>query len=368
MNYLKKITVFAISALLLFAGPFFSAAQDYETWVMDNWSKDKEEAFKQAKEQDKFVLLFVGRPTCPTCRAMSELFCNPDNPFLQIFEDNFVTLYKCYDEEDDRADVFEYIEEYYYEREILGLVRQIPWLYIINPDREGESVISMYRPYPEWRPDEETMLKFLAIDLLDANELNWYAEEDKVFELASEQEKLIFKFVGSGTSPNSQKVMDLLQEAPLKQILDDNFILWYVNNDDDCGCDIILTSDVVSKDMEIITASLPYISIFDPNYPEDLLEDIWGVQDGETLEEILLKYAVANEKIPTINNVYVSGNLLIISNQIMNEQIKIYSLTGQGIASVSKNDFTISIDIAHLPKGIFVINSSAGWSAKIVKQ
>ena len=368
MNYLKKTTVFAISALLLFASPFFSAAQDYETWVMDNWSKDKEEAFKQAKEQDKFVLLFVGRPTCPKCKETSELFCNPENSIKTFIEDNFITLYKCYDEEDDRADVFEYIEEYYYEREILGLVRQIPWLFIINPDREGESVISMYRPYQEWSPDEETMLKFLSIDLLDANELNWYADEDRVFELANEQEKLIFKFVGSGTSPNSQKVMELLQEAPLKQILDENFILWYVSNDDDCGCDIILTSEVVSKDMEIIPVSLPYISIIDPTYPEDLLEDIWGLQDKESLEELLLKYAVGNEKIPTVNNVYVSGNLLIISNQTMSEQIGIYTLTGQSIASVRKNDFTFSIDVAHLPKGIFVINSSAGWSAKIVKQ
>jgi len=364
MNQFKIITTLIISILLLFSASFFSHAQDYETWVMDHWSKDKEEAFKMAKEQDKFILLFVGRPTCPTCRATSELFCNPENPFLEIFDDYYITLYKCYDEEEDRADVYEYIQEYYYEREVLGLVRQIPWLYIINPDKEGESVTSMYRPYPEWRPDEETMRQFLAIDLLDGFDLNWYADEEVVFDLAQEQNKFIFKFVGNGTSPNSQKMMQLLQEESLKQILEENFILWYTS--DDCGCDIILTAGTESEDGDDSNL-LPYISIFDPNFPEDLLEELWGVQDEETLAEILKKYTVANEIIVTKNKVYFSGDVLYISNQTSNEQIQLYSLTGQNIASIHKNDFTMSMDASSIPKGVLIVHSSAGWSAKIVK-
>ena len=369
MNYFKIITVLTINALLLFSFPFSSHAEGYETWVMDNWSKDKEEAFRMAKEQDKFILLFVGRPTCPTCQLMSELLCNPENPFIEIFEDNFVTLYKWYDDEDDRADVYEYIQEYHEEREA-GLVRQIHWLYIINPDREGESVISMYRPYPEWIPDEETMRQFLAIDLLDAQTLNWYADEDKVFEIAKEQKKYIFKFVGSGTSPNSQHVMKLLQEEPLKQIMEENYILWYVDdNADDCSCDpfSLFSGEVLKNEEENNT--LPYISIINPDNPYYLLEELWGVQDENSLEELLLKYTVSNgNMLPDNNNVSISDNILRISNQTNTERIQVFTITGQRIASVSKNDYSVTIDASYFPKGILIVHSSTGWSAKILKQ
>jgi len=367
MNYSRKCTVLIISALSLFAARFFSVAQEYETWVMDNWSQDKEEVFKEAKEQDKFVLLFVGRPTCPKCKETSELFSNPENAIKTFIEDNFVTLYKCYDVEEDRADVYEYIQEYHEEREA-GLTRQIPWLYIINPEREGEIVTSMYRPFPDWSPDEETMLKFLSIDLLDGHDLDWYADEYKAYELARAQEKLIFKFVGNGTSPNSQMMMKLLHEEPFRQILEENFILWYVSDDDDCGCgDEILSDAIELKDGEE-NNPLPHISIINPASPYyDVLEELWGVQDEETMEEILIKYSVSNDKILNNNRVFVSDNMLIISNQTGNEQLRIYSLTGQSLATVHKNESTVCIDASHFPKGVLIVHSSAGWSAKIVK-
>jgi thioredoxin-related protein len=362
MNTFKTLT---ISLLLLFSGSFLSHAQGYETWVMDHWNKDKVEALKEAKAQDKFVFLFVGRPTCPTCKLMSTLLSDPENPFVEIIDNHYITLYSWYDDEDDRAEVYEYIEKFYKEREEEGLVRQLPWLYIINPDKEGESVASMYRPYPDWQPDEETMRKFLAVDLLESNDLDWYADEDKVFESAQKQNKFILRFQGNGTSPNSQKVMKLLVEKPLKQILEKNYILWYVD-DDDCGCDITLYAAAESKDEE--NKPLPYISIFNPNHPSDMLEELWGVQEVETLEEIFLKYSVSNEKIFRDNNVSISGNVLHIANQTNNELIHIYSLTGQSVAAVRKNDFTVSINASDFPKGVLIIHSSAGWSVKILNQ
>ena len=363
MNYSKFITVLTVNALLLFFGSFFSHTQDYKTWVMDNWNKDKEETFKEAKEQDKFVLLFVGRPTCTACQDMSEMLCNPDNPFNQILDDKYVTLYRWFDDEDSRNEVYEYIEEIYEER-LAGLNRQLPWLFIINPDKEGESVTSYYRPTPEYRPDEETMRKFLAIDLLDGQDINWYVYRDVIFNLAQEQNKNIFRFLGSGTSPNSQKMMQQLMEDPLKQILKENYILWY--EDSDCGCDIFAAAADEPTDEEV-NYSYPYISIIDYKYPHILLEELWGVQEEETLEEILKKYSVSNDKIlPDNIIVNVLGNVLHISNNSNNEQIRIFTLSGQQIASVRKNDLTVKIDASAFPKGILVVTSSSGWSKKIL--
>ena len=375
MSHFKTISILTLSALFLFTGAFFSHAQDYSEWVMENWNKDKEEVFKTAKEQDKFILLFVGRPTCGACQDMSEMLCNPDNPFKQILDDNYITWYKFvpqtdmenwFEDEDSKAEVFEYIEEFYEER-LAGLNRQLPWLYIINPDREGESVASSYRPTPEYRPDEETMRQFLAVDLLESNNLDWYVAEYKVFELAREQKKYIFKFRGNGASPNSQRMITLLQNEPLKQLLEENYILWY-EDESDCGCDIILSAPVEPKDTEDDINLLPYISIIDPRLPDHLLEELWGVQDVEILEGILKKYTVSIETISTANKVFVAGNQLLISNQTIDEQINIYSVAGQVVMTVRKNDFNASIDLSNLPKGVFVIHSSAGWIEKVVKQ
>ena len=89
MNHLTSIKVLTVTILLSLAKPSTGVAQDYRQWVMENWDKvDKKEIiFKEAKEQDKLILLFVGRPTCPACQDMSELLCNPDNPFKKILDD-----------------------------------------------------------------------------------------------------------------------------------------------------------------------------------------------------------------------------------------------------------------------------------------
>ncbi len=365
METIKTISVLAICSLFLLIAPFFCEALEYNQWVMDHWSQDKEKTFKTAKEKDKFVLLFVGRPTCPTCKKMSELFCNPANPIKKFIEDNFVTFYKCLDSEEDRTDVYEYIGQLWYERDTLKLVRQIPWLFIINPDNKAESVASWYRPYPEFEPDDETMMKFLSVDLSIGSALDWYSNEETVFELANAQNKNIFKFVGRGTSPDCQKMMDCLNEEPFKKILHDNYILYYINENDDCGCDVTFSAPENPEEGGE-TVVFPYISIINPKDPDKPLKELWGVQEAEGLEAILLKYTVSNEKIFLMNEIFVWGNTLTISNHTHSEQINVFTMTGQQLASIRKNDFSVRIDTSHFPKGVLIINSSAGWSAKFI--
>jgi len=357
MKKLEVVIVIVIS--VLFLSPSFSKAQAYNQWVMEKWSKDKEKAFKEAKEQEKFVLLFVGRPACGACKDMSELLCNPDNPYKEILEENFVTLYKWYDDENDRADVFEYIEGLYNEREVLKQNRQIPWLFIINPDKPEESVVSSYRPYQDYRPDEETMKNFL-LDFLTVDHLSWYVNnEATVLKEAKAQKKFIFKYEGNGTSANGQKMMKQLHDEPLRKILEENYILWFFYNEDDCGCDIETSPN----------DDLPYIAIIDPESPKVLLEELWGYQEVKTLEDILSKYTVSNETfLPDNCLISVWGNVLLISNQTNNEQINVFSLNGQSLASVRKNDFTIRINVSNFTKGVVIIHSSAGWTKKVLLQ
>jgi len=362
MNHLKLFKAILSIVLLVFAGSTPSASQTYNQWVMNHWSKNKDSVFNAAKAEDKLVLLFVGRPTCTACKDMSEMLCNPDNPYKEILDENYITLYKWYDDENDRADVFEYIEDLYYEREVLKQNRQIPWLFIIDPTKEWECVVSSYRPYQDYRPNEEIMKNFL-IDFKGINHLSWYVGNEKiVFEVAKEQNKHILKYIGNGSSPNGQLMMLQFHEEPLRPLLEEHFILWFFYEEDECGCEPLPGDGEEDVPPEL----LPRISIIDPFDPENVLEEFFGLKDIETLENLFLKYPSSNEKITPKHLVTVAGDKLILSTPTPYEQINIYSLSGSRITTVRKNDYTLQIDISSAPKGILIVHSSAGWSAKIV--
>jgi len=365
MKEFRRITVLTVSMLLL-SIPFISHAQGYDQWVMEKWNKDKEEVFKLAKEQDRFILLFVGRPTCPFCKNMSTWLCDPDSPYKVYVEENFSTWYSLLDDEDNyEEDVYDYIKVFYEERQEDKDSRRIPWLFLINPDQEGETIASISRP----GDIEEALKAFLPIDLLSASDLSWYDDEAQVFELAKAQKKFILKLEGKGTSPNCQKVMQQLNEEPLKPLLEENYILWYDDYNADflnyCGCYSKLYAGSDTED-EAENGILPYISVINPNDPDTFLEELWGLQDNETLEEILQAYMVSNEQILPYNKVFVAGNELLISNPATNEQITVYSLTGQSLTSFIKNDVTLRIDTSHFPKGVLIVRGSTGWSAKVL--
>ena len=359
MARLRSIIVLLVTVSLLFSNVFFSKAQDNSEWVYNNWNRNKDSVFKLAKEQDRYVFLFFGLQDCSNCRTISEIFANPENRLSDIVEDDYVPwAYKANDIASIQDDTIKkHVNEIVASR---GRELRLPFLFVIDPDFSDSYERLLVGSDLSLGPSRITDLqKFLTVDLLTNSALTWYKDKDKVLSLAKEQNKYILKLVGKGTSPICQKVMKQLGEEPLKQKIEDNFILWY-------------SSDMAETHVNYVTAEpiiypIPFISIIDPDVPDKILDVACGDGAIEMLEEILKSYIVSNEMITSINHVTAQGNVLQISNQIHNEEIQVFTLTGQQITRFRKNDYSIQIDASYFPKGMFIVHSSAGWSKKIVK-
>lgn len=353
MTSLRSFKVFTIFSIMFLSSSFFCSSQ------VIFWNHKQAEAFRIAQEQDKFILLFVGRPNCAICQRTSDMLSTnyfytlegPNTmagPLKSVVDKNYSPWYSYRDNYDNQVEVSVYTEE------ILKVAKTLPLVFIINPDDPGKVVKSFWGAQTV-----EQLEAFLTINLLSGSNLNWNKDAETVFNLAKEQKKYIFKLEGKGTSHFSHQVMKLLHADPLKKLLDNNFILWYSEFDPDMH-------NATSTGDENKPISAPYISIIYQEEPDNMLDAIWGYQDAETLEAILKSFPVSNGITASDNHVSVSGNVLHLSNQIQYEQIQVFTLTGQRIANIQKNECAIKIDASYFPKGALVVYSSSGWSKKIV--
>ncbi|MDR2915182.1 MAG: hypothetical protein LBV74_10185 [Tannerella sp.] len=346
MNYSKSFATIIITALSLCSNTLFCIADDVV------WYQDKEEVFRLAKEQDKYIFLLSGRPTCGNCNRTFGYINNDDEPLKQIANDDYILWYSFYDNPARKAETMIYIAE------PLKTATALPILCIINPDDPDKNVAatSGYKTV-------DALKNLMTIDLIFNKGLTWYEDKEEAFRLAKEEKKYVFKLIGRGTSNNCQKMIQQLQNEPLKNILEKNYILWYSSDVSE------IELETYSGDSEDITKVPPYIFVVDPSEPEISLASTWGYQDIETLEEMIKPYTVSNENINLQESkVCFSGNTLHISNNIDNEQINIYTITGQHVSSIHKKEQDVTIDTFYFPKGVLVIHSSKGWSAKIIKQ
>jgi len=360
MNKLSFICV-----LSLLCSPFLCKAQDYTEWVYNNWYSDKEQVFRLAKEQDRYVFLFAGLRGCPICGRTSTNFGKPDNPLRPIIDADYTPW--AYKVMTGSIEAFtdEYVKQFVIDVVGKGATK-FPFLFVINPDYPDSYVKWLSgESLPDATFTVDRLKDLLTIDLLANSTLTWYKNKEQVFNLAKVQNKYVFKLVGRGTSPNSQKLIKQLNLNSLKDLLGKNYILWYSSDVSEANLEV----ETLSGEDEEAVKTLPYISIIYPQAPDKSLDEVWGYQDDDkALEEILKKYTVANEIIVPENKVSVLGKTLLIANQTVNEQIRIYSLSGQNIATIRKNDFTVHIDASSFPQGILVIHSSADWSTKVLLQ
>ena len=80
-------------ALILFILPFFLSAQaDFDTVKDSKWLTDYDNALKEAKKEDKNVLVyFTGSDWCPPCKMLkTDLF---DSTEFKALSENYVLLY-----------------------------------------------------------------------------------------------------------------------------------------------------------------------------------------------------------------------------------------------------------------------------------
>ena len=392
MNHLRNITILAFSTLALCFNTTLSAAENIISDVNDDdivavqpraeadegpsivellqkWYREKDDVFRAAKEQDKFIFLLIGRYSCPNCHATIELFSK--DPLLKIVDNEYLLWFSYRDSVKRQEEVKIYVDEMY---EYMT-PSYLPLFFIIDPNDPGKPL-----KYNFSYKSATYLSNFLAYDLPLKQGLRWYEDTSVLFELAKTQKKLIFKFVGTGTSSNTKEVLKQLESNPLAQILSDNYILWYKRHRDaviTTSSDVYTQDDPDSEDNEdsddtetpeeeIQTA--PYIYIIDPENPNVNIASIWGLQDVETIKDLLEETLVPNENINLSDNkVILNDNTLFISNSTDNETISVYSITGQKIDVIQKSEQSISVNASSFPNGFLIIHSSKGWSAKVVK-
>ena len=356
MRCFKYLTGITIAILLLFFKPLFCFADDL-IW----YEEEKEVIFEMAKEQDKFVLLFVGNHDCPLCQISFGYFNDPAGKLRKIIDDNYITWFVSYytpgtPQKENLEPIMPYIADYEIHKEA-GEKTNFPILAIINPNDPDED-FTFY-----WGSGARTtkeLYDFISAppDLFAGQKLTWYENKNEVLKLAKEQNKKILKLVGKPTSPNSKTAMQQLNEEPLKQIIEDNFILWFSSN--------VSEVNIMTFAAEPNLRTLPYITILDPKAPDNILDVAWGDSAIEALREILKSYTVSTDIVNSINHVTVLGNVIHLTNQTENEEIQVFTITGRQVAYLRKNDYTAQIDASSFPEGVLIVCSSTGWSKKII--
>ena len=213
-------------------------------------------------------------------------------------------------------------------------------------------------------------IKFIVVILLifvssNARASNiWYESRDEAFATAKEQNKNVLLLYGRTTCSNCNSVKQYINNAPISRIITESFILWF--------CDI----DIPEKKTEGLgyrayyaeSITLPLLCTIDPHNPMPALSYSTNRKTAKEIEAILKdNLPTANEEVaPTLNNVYIHNNTLTISNNSINETINIYTTAGQLIDSFNKKDNIITRNVFSYPKGVVFVNSSQGWSCKVV--
>ena len=256
MKNFRSLTLSIIFFIFLISCTFLCSAAS-----INDWEKNQEKVFRMAKEQDKFIVLFVGRPTCPICQNTYTNYTNPAAPVKKILDDNYVIWYSFMDDPASYAEVYGYMEE------ILKVAKTLPLVFVINP-AEPKTIVKSY-----WGTQTvEQLQKFFTIDLLSESKLKWQDDKEKAIKLAKEQDKLICKLAGRGTSGNCLQLIKQLNNQPLRKILEDNYIMWY--------------SDVSSGGNDA-AKSLPELSLINPYEPDINLDRLGGNQSDEQWADFL---------------------------------------------------------------------------------
>lgn len=195
--------------------------------------------------------------------------------------------------------------------------------------------------------------------------MTWYLDKKEAFDSASVQRKQVVLFWGSNTCGVCDRVKKNLATESVKSILDEYYILWF--------CDATTygkNSPEVSDYLSDLT-SIPYpaicvIDTFDITIGYGLTT---GEQSATKLKTMLSGY-VDNEQIITGDdesiNVYVSGSSLVIKTEISKEIVSIFTLNGSLVGRFYKTEYDMACDLSGYSKGIFLVNSSSGWTRKIV--
>ena len=189
----------------------------------------------------------------------------------------------------------------------------------------------------------------------------WYTDKSVAIDSARSQGKQIFLLWGRTGCKYSQYVLRLLSDPVLKEVIDENYVLWFCN----CEENIRFSPDVADYLSKLKGAiALPAICIID-TYDTKIAHGLTlGKQELDYLQYMLNNY-VDNDIIINKTEVYAVENNLFIRDDFEREIISVYSMTGSQIDQFIKTDYNVSHRFYVYPKGIIFVRSSAGWVRKV---
>ena len=359
MNYQKKLLTCIVAVFFICSGAFVCSAQDdcynrSPAWMLEllstQWNQgSKQEIIQKAKAEDKYIFLFVGRPCCPYCQAAMTSTTQATG-VQTVWANGYIKWFSYYDYTPVGAhpDVKEYVKNF------VAQPCAFPYFVVFDPFNPDMVIASSCAT-----TTGSFIYNMINIHLEPNNKLTWYTEA-QALQLANVQNKLVFKFIGRGTSHYSREMMDLLGKEPIKSLLEEKFILTFTEQ----------TAPIVWPTSEGEDAPTPpYITIIDPEKPGQNQTD-WGAHAYENLLDMLEGAVTSNEDIslPQDNNVFINKNTLYVTNLTGAENIQIFTVTGQQVYSFNKTEFQATVDASQFPKGLLIVRSSLGWNAKILNR
>jgi thioredoxin-related protein len=163
------------------------------------------------------------------------------------------------------------------------------------------------------------------VDIYD--EMTWYLKKSVVLDAARSQGRQVFFVWGRTTCAYTNGVRKNLAKEPLRSIVNEHYILWFADYEK-YKRDSPEVSDYLSGIPSSVTfPAICIIDTFDVKVPHDLR---LGPQNVDVLQEMLINHVsndyVAETGVPV--KVYVSGNQLIIENEVSDEMVRIFSIDG----------------------------------------
>jgi hypothetical protein len=200
------------------------------------------------------------------------------------------------------------------------------------------------------------------VDVYDG--MTWYLRKSVALDSARSQGKQVFFVWGRTTCENTNGVKKSLAKEPLKSIIHKNYVLWYADYEK-----YKRNTPEVSDYLSGLPASVTFpviciIDTFNVIIPHDLKT---GPQNADGLLEMLTRYVsndyVTETEIPV--NVYVSGDKLVIKNEVPDEIIRIFGINGSLMQQFHKTEYHAVCSVSFYPEGVFIVTGTSGWMRKI---
>jgi hypothetical protein len=198
----------------------------------------------------------------------------------------------------------------------------------------------------------------------------WYLDKQTAINEAKAQNKQVFICYGRMSCANTGNVRKLLGTESFRSLVDDTFVLWFINSDSLSRFSKALEEYMGFDVFPALSYTLPLlrmIYVHDINLSSSVSE---GNKTAEQLKSYMLQY-VANPQVTSIVpdiKVYVSGKTLTVNGRSTNETINVYSITGSLVGKFTKTEQNVTKDISSYPSGILIVSGSSGWTKKVINR